>query len=109
MPWGVVLTDAVVHATDIRHPLGEPAPLREDAFRGAAAFLTSARWPLTVLFDGTLRQRLGAVRLTVPELGWTRGAGPEVTGAADAVLRLLAGRPVAAGELSGPGAALLHR
>lgn len=40
---------------------------------------------------------------------WTHGKGPEVYGTAEALLLAITGRPVGRDELTGPGAALLHK
>ena len=104
VPWPAPLVDAVVHELDVRRPLRRPRPVAEPVFRVAADFLLAARWPLPVLVGGDPRRRVGGVRLVATGTSWTSGSGPEVHASPESVLLLLAGRPVGADELAGPGA-----
>lgn len=104
----MALTDSLCHADDIRHPLGRLAPLDEAAFRRVADLLAGQRWPLTIMIGGHARSTVRGLRLVAADLDWTHGDGPEVHGPAEAWLRLLGGRTVGAGELTGPGAATLY-
>lgn len=105
MPEQSALVDAVVHSLDIRRPLGRSAPLSEPAFRRTAAFFTGLRWPMTMPIGDRNRGRIARLRLEALDLDWASGQGPEVRGSAESLLLLLAGRPVSADELSGPGVA----
>ena len=51
--------------------------------------------------------RIRGVRLVATDLRFSAGAGPEVRGAAEALLMAIAGRRGVASELSGPGQAKL--
>ncbi len=104
----MALTDAVCHGIDIRRPVGRPRPLDARAFEVVADHLAGLRWPGTVLMGGSPRARVSGVRLVADDLTWTRGRGLEVHAPAEALLRLLAGRPVAGDELQGPGAATVY-
>jgi hypothetical protein len=53
--------------------------------------------------------RIRGVRLVATDLRFSAGAGPEVRGAAEALLMTIAGRRGVAGELSGPGQRKLVR
>jgi hypothetical protein len=108
MPEVAALADAVVHAIDVRRPLGLAHPVPAAAVGPVAEFALATRWPLDVVIGGSTRRRVAGVRLVVPEAGWGHGAGPEVTLSAEAAMRLAYGRPVAADELSGDGAPLLR-
>ncbi|NEA35193.1 hypothetical protein [Streptomyces sp. SID13031] len=48
--------------------------------------------------------RLAGVQLVADDYDWSYGQGPEVHAAGDAVLRILNGRGVGSGELTGEGA-----
>jgi uncharacterized protein (TIGR03083 family) len=107
VPWPAPLVDAVVHELDVRRPLGRPRPVPETAFRLSADFLLAARWPLPVLVGGDPRRRVGRTRLVADGVTWESGQGPEVHASPEALLLLLAGRPVGEDELRGPGVAML--
>ena len=104
----MTLADSLCHADDIRHPLGRTAPLAPEPFALVADLLAGQRWPLTLMVGGRARTVVKGLRLVADDLDWTHGDGPEVRGAAEAWLRMLAGRRVADDELSGPGAATLY-
>lgn len=104
MPRVAALYDAIVHGLDIRRPLGRPRPVPPEAFVRMADWHVGLRWPTTVPVGGSLRRRLGEVRLVADDADWSWGDGPELRGSSTAVLLLLAARPVEPGELTGPGA-----
>lgn len=97
----VGLADALIHHQDIRRPLGLARQIPAERL---ACVLPFAVWapPLR----GFARVR--GVRLVATDLDWSYGRGPEARGPAEAVLMAMAGRPTAATELSGPGAAILE-
>jgi Mycothiol maleylpyruvate isomerase N-terminal domain len=49
------------------------------------------------------RRRIAAVKLTATDMDWSHGQGPEVTGPAEALVMMMAGRKVALDDLSGEG------
>lgn len=102
------LVDAVVHALDIRLPLGKPRPVPPAAFKEVANFATTARWPITISVGGSARKRLAGLELVADGYNWSYGQGPQTTAPADAVLRILNGRKVSREELAGPGADQLY-
>ena len=104
----MALTDSLCHADDIRYPLGRTVPLAPEPFALVAGLLAGQRWPLTLMVGGHARSVVKGLRLVADDLDWTHGDGPEVHGPAEAWLRMLAGRRVAADELTGPGAATLY-
>lgn len=108
VPARAVLTDAVVHALDIRRPLGRPRPIPPAAFRPTADFNAGMRWPLSIPVGGSTHKRIAGVRLVADDLDWSHGQGPEVRGSAEALMLLLTGRPIGPDELTGPGAARLY-
>jgi uncharacterized protein (TIGR03083 family) len=108
VPKVAAISDAVVHALDIRRPLGRPRQIPQDVFVTAANFHAGLRWPLSGSVGGNVRRRIDGLRLVADDLDWSHGRGEEVRGGAEALLLMLAGRPVGPGELTGPGAATLH-
>ncbi len=102
------LVDAVVHALDIRRPLDRPRVMAPDVFARTATFCARTRWPASVVVGGNVRRRIRGLRLVADGLDWSWGDGPEVRGSGEALLLLLTGRPIRAGELIGPGAATLY-
>ena len=107
MPAMAVLVDAVVHGIDVRRPLGSSRPVPPAAFGPVADFCAGARFPSSMLLGGPARRRVAGVRLVAEDQDWAHGEGPEVQASGEAVLLVLAGRPVGADELRGPGAATL--
>jgi uncharacterized protein (TIGR03083 family) len=107
VPVAAGLVEALVHAIDIRRPLGLPTSISAEAFRSAAGTSVGVRWPLTLLVGGSARKRIAGVRLVAEGYDWEHGEGPEVRASGEAVLRLLNGRAVERSELTGPGADLL--
>lgn len=97
------LTDLHVHGQDMRRPLGLPHGLRLDRLRVSLDFLTGGR-----AFGFTSRRRLAGLRFEATDLGWVWGAGPELAGPAEALMMVMAGRPVGLGELDGPGVRVLR-
>ena len=92
----IALTDGLIHHQDIRRPLGLPRAVPAERVRPA---LRTALFAPTLL--GVVRVR--DVRLVATDLDWAFGRGPEVRGAAEALLMAVAGRRGIAAELSGPG------
>ena len=93
----IALTDGLIHQQDIRRPLDMPRSIPEDRLRPAL------RTALFGVLRGILRVR--DVRLVATDIDWAFGRGPEVHGAAEALLMAVAGRTAVADELSGPGRA----
>ncbi len=102
MGGAIALTDGMIHQQDIRRPLGLPRDIPADRLVPA---LRTALFAPTLL--GVLRVR--GVRLVATDLDWTFGRGAEVRGTGEAILMTVAGRGVAALELSGPGAERVTR
>jgi uncharacterized protein (TIGR03083 family) len=112
-PFGVPpiapLADALVHAFDIRRPLGRSgAPQVPEAFVSAADWTAGLRWPGTAMIGGSVRARVDGVRLVADDVEWSHGDGPEAHGSAETILLLLYGRPIGPGELTGHGAEKIY-
>ena len=93
-----VLLDFVVHQQDVRRPLGLSRQIPAEALRTSLDRLTQVK---SSILPG--KKRSEGLRLRADDIGWEHGEGPSVTGTGEALLMTLAGRGVAAGELSGPG------
>lgn len=103
------LCDALVHALDIRRPLGKAGlPIGLEAFAMAADWTADLRWPGTTLIGGNVRKRIQGVRLVADDLEWAHGSGPEAHGSAETLLLLLYARPIGPGELTGHGAEKIY-
>ena len=98
----VALVDGLIHAQDIRRPLGLPREVPPDRLRVALPFALTAP-PIRGLWH------VRGVRVVATDLDWSAGRGPEARGPGEAVLLAIAGRRGVASELSGPGAATLVR
>ncbi|RYC07017.1 maleylpyruvate isomerase family mycothiol-dependent enzyme [Nocardioides zhouii] len=107
MPTVAALADAVVHGIDVRRPLGLTHPIPADALGPVGEFVLQTPWPLNGVVGGNAARRIEGVRLVARDVEWSRGEGPEVTASAEAIARLLYGRPVTPDELAGPGAKVL--
>jgi uncharacterized protein (TIGR03083 family) len=104
VPEVAALVDAVVHAIDVRRPLGKPRDVSSEVFALVADCSVGLRWPMNVSVGGNARKRLAGLRLVAEGYDWSYGEGLEVRAPGEAVLRLLNGRPVERDELTGPGA-----
>jgi len=96
------LGEAIVHAEDIRRPLGirhsyPPEALRQvlDFYKGSNALI------------GTKR-RIDGVTLRATDSDWTHGSGPEARGPMMSLLLAGTGRKTALDDLTGEGVAVLR-
>jgi uncharacterized protein (TIGR03083 family) len=95
--------DYLVHGQDIAIPLGRTLPMPP----GLAVVAADRVWSRSRMFHA--RKKLAGYRLVADDAPWAAGHGREVCGPIGALLLLLTGRPAALPQLSGPGAADLHR
>ena len=98
---GIALTDGTIHHQDITRALGLARPIPEHRLVPVLDF--SLRAP--TLPSKSHRRGL---RLVAPDVHWISGDGPEVTGAGEALLMAVAGRPDALDELTGDGLSTLQ-
>ena len=98
-----MLGEVVVHGEDIRRPVGLPGTVADDAANACLQMFTKASFPV----GG--RKRIGGLRLTATDTGWSFGAGPEVSGPAMALLLAMTGRAAGVGGLTGDGVATLSQ
>ena len=96
------LGEVVVHAQDIRRPLGLPRTPGVDALTPVADFF--ARRDFTVAG----RTHAAGLRLRADDGPFTAGTGPLVTGSTLALVMSLAGRAAHLDELDGPGVPTLR-
>ena len=108
MPQPAALSDPVVHQLDIRVPLGKPRQVPVESFRRTADFFARTGFPGSLVVGGNVRKRVAGLRLVADDVDWSHGDGPEVHGKAESLLLMLAGRPIGADELTGPGARELY-
>ncbi|MGB8406349.1 MAG: maleylpyruvate isomerase family mycothiol-dependent enzyme [Mycobacterium sp.] len=98
----IALSDGMIHHQDIRRPLGLSRDIPHDRL---AAALDFARY--APLLRGIWRAR--GVRLVADDLEWSFGRGPQACGPGEALLMVMAGRPCAINDLTGPGVDRLRR
>ncbi|MFE0462890.1 maleylpyruvate isomerase family mycothiol-dependent enzyme [Kitasatospora sp. NPDC058965] len=96
------LGETVVHAEDIRRPLGLPHDYPERALTTCADFYRSSN----LLIGG--KKRVAGLKLTATDADWTAGEGPEVTGPMLDLLLAITGRPAGLVGLTGDGTAQLR-
>ncbi len=95
-----LLADTLVHAQDIRRPLGLPRDVPPDRLRVA----------LDCEKDNRLlgvRKRVAGLRLVATDIDWSHGEGPEVRGTGEAILMTMLNRRAALADLTGEGVAAL--
>lgn len=91
------LGEAIVHAEDIRRPLGIPHTYDLDAVRAVADFYKGSN---TLI--GT-KSRIAGLSLRATDTTWSHGEGKEVAGPMMSLLMAMTGRTAACEDLEGPG------
>jgi uncharacterized protein (TIGR03083 family) len=92
----VALVEGIIHHQDIRRALGLPRAIPPERL------LPALRCALIGPDIGGF-WRIRGVRLIATDLSLSAGSGPDVRGAAEALLMAMAGRRGVVGERSGPG------
>lgn len=92
-----MLGEVVVHGADIRRPLGIMSDVAPEATRACLTMYTGAGFPL-----GT-KKRIAGLKLTATDVGWSFGAGPEVSGPGQGLLLAMTGRATGLDDLAGDG------
>jgi uncharacterized protein (TIGR03083 family) len=95
------LTHVVIHGQDMCRPLGIERDLPEAHLVPVADFVKND------VFVFGAKRRIAGFKLTATDMDWSHGHGPEVTGPAEALVMMMAGRMVALDDLSGEGKAAL--
>lgn len=96
------LGETLVHAEDIRRPLGIAHTYPADAVTRLIEFYAGSN----VLIGG--KRRVAGLTLQASDGPWSRGSGPVVAGPAMALLMVAAGRRAFLSDLSGPGVTTLQ-
>jgi uncharacterized protein (TIGR03083 family) len=91
------LGETLVHAEDIRRPLGLAHVYPVDAVTRVTDFYAGSN----LLIGG--KRRVAGLTLKATDANWSHGSGPVVEGPAMSLLMATAGRRAALDELSGPG------
>jgi uncharacterized protein (TIGR03083 family) len=95
------LMHVLIHGQDICRPLGIKRDLPEAHLIPVADFVKD-----DVHIFGA-KKRITGLKLTASDMDWFHGNGPEVTGPAEALVMMMAGRRIALDDLSGEGKATL--
>ena len=96
------LGEAIVHAEDIRRPLGIRHDYPSDAVRQVLDFYKGSN-----ALIGTKR-RIDGVTLSATDADWTHGSGPDARGPMLSLLLAGTGRKMALDDLTGEGVAVLR-
>ncbi len=97
----MALSHVLIHGQDMCRPLGITRDLPEAHLVPVADFVKD-----DVHRFGT-KKRIAGLKLTATDMDWSHGNGSEVTGPAEALVMMMAGRLVALDDLSGEGKAAL--
>jgi uncharacterized protein (TIGR03083 family) len=100
-PAMTMLGEIVVHTGDILHPLGQTRASSPEALIACLDMYQATGFPV-----GT-KKRIDGLRLVATDVGWSHGAGPEVTGPALPLLLAMTGRAAGLDALSGAGVATM--
>ena len=95
----LALADAVIHHQDIRRPLNRPRAVPPETLLNVLHHPDPFASP---------RGRTRGLRFVATDVSWSRGNGPEIRGAGEAIAMAIAGRPAALDDLSGNGVETLR-
>jgi uncharacterized protein (TIGR03083 family) len=101
-PGDTMLGETIIHAQDIRWPLG----IQHD-YPTAAVVQVADFYKNSNLIVGTKR-RIGGLALRATDAEWSHGTGPEVAGPILALVMAMTGRKEVARDLHGEGVATLQ-
>ena len=91
------LMHVLIHGQDICRPLGIKRDIPASHLVPVADFVKDD----SHIFGA--KKRIAGFKLTATDMNWSHGDGPEVTGPAEALVMMMAGRMVAFDDLSGEG------
>ncbi len=91
------LMHVLIHGQDMCRPLGIRRDLPEAHLVPVADFVKE-----DVHIFGA-KKRIAGLKLMATDMDWSHGSGPEVTGPAEALVMMMAGRLVALDDLTGEG------
>ena len=98
-PVVAMLGEIVVHAEDIRRPLGLESDTSSDAVAACLEMYSKSSFPV----GG--KKRIDGLRLVADDIDWSHGTGPEVTGPGLSRVMAMTGRPAGLDRLTGDGLA----
>jgi uncharacterized protein (TIGR03083 family) len=101
-PVDTALNEVIVHAEDIRRPLGIKHDYPSEWVTRGADFYRGSN-----LIIGA-KKRSAGLTLKATDADWSAGSGPEVAGPALSILLAISGRPAALDDLSGDGVETLR-
>jgi uncharacterized protein (TIGR03083 family) len=96
------LGEVLVHAEDIRRPLGIKHAYPIEAAVRVANFYKGSN-----LLIGA-KSRIEGLTLRATDTAWTHGSGPEVAGPIHSLVMAMTGRRAAVGDLTGEGLSILR-
>jgi uncharacterized protein (TIGR03083 family) len=102
LPVAAMLGEAIVHAEDIRRPLGIRRAYPITTLTRTAEYYGSSNLPVLT------KERVTGLRLVAADGPFTVGSGPAVTGSTLALMMAMTGRGSYCDELGGDGAAILR-
>ena len=101
-PTDTWLGEVVLHAEDIRRPLGIARHYDGEALRRVAEFYKGSN------AVGGAKKRVAGLKLLATDIDWSTGEGPGVSGPALSLAMAMTGRAIALDDLAGPGIATLR-
>jgi uncharacterized protein (TIGR03083 family) len=101
-PRDTMLGETIIHAEDIRRPLGLEHEYPTSAVVEVADFYKGSN-----LIIGA-KKRISGLSLRATDTEWSHGSGPEVAGPVMALLMAMTGRKAVLDDLSGDGVAALR-
>jgi uncharacterized protein (TIGR03083 family) len=100
-PTDTWLGEVIIHAEDIRRPLGISHSYSTDAAVRVADFYKGSN-----LIIGA-KKRIAGLTLRATDADWSHGSGPEVSGPIVSLVMAMTGRQAALSDLSGEGVSAL--
>jgi uncharacterized protein (TIGR03083 family) len=102
-PVAAMLGEITVHGEDIRSALGLAGQADPEAVNECLEMFAGANFPV----GG--RKRIAGLHMVAPDVGWSHGTGPEVTGPGLSMLLAITGRTAGLKGLKGDGLEALRR
>jgi uncharacterized protein (TIGR03083 family) len=100
-PLDAMVAEIVIHAQDIRRPLGIAHTFQPEALTIVGHFVINGN----LLLGG--KRRSTGLKLTATDIDWSEGVGPEVKGPLASIILSLTGRKDGLVDLTGDGVATL--